>query len=77
VAPEGGFDIEDTSIQDCGPDQSQITRTFNMKKQIEGGQCKYESRSDLDDIQAKLNPPPPQVSQLLMDSPVPINARAD
>jgi hypothetical protein len=48
-----------------------------MKKQIEGGQCKYESRSDLDDIQAKLNPPPPQVSQLLMDSPAPMNANAD
>ena len=77
VAPEGGYDIEDTSVQDGGPDQSQIARTFKMKKQIEGGQCKYESRSDLDEIQGKLNPPPPQVSQLLMESPAPIDAQAD
>jgi len=48
-----------------------------MKKQIEGGQCKYESRSDLDEIQGKLNPPPPQVSQLLMESPAPMDAQAD
>ena len=77
VAAEGGYYIEDTSIQDGGPDQNQITRTFNMKKQIEGGQCKYESRPDLDDIQVKLNPPPPQVSQLLMGSPVPMNIHED
>ena len=43
-----------------------------MKKQIEGGQCKYESRSDFDEIQGKLNPPPPQVSQLVMESPAPM-----
>ncbi len=76
VVPEGCYDIEDTSIQDGGLDQNQIARTFNMKKQIEGGQCKYESRSDFDDIQVKLNAPL-HVSQLLMGSPVPMNIHAD
>ena len=52
ASPEGYEINEDISIKDGITDQAQIDRVLDKKAaKIEGGQFKYESRTDLEDIQ--------------------------